>query len=773
MFIYNLKHAIRSLLKSKLFTSFNLIGFSVALTVCIVTALYIYHEYSMDDFYNDTPDIYRLVDVKNNSVEIDRNVASSLKEKFPEIKMAVPLYNFKSEDFNIFLKDPLRHNAIKLKNTISTTNDFFSLANVKTIVSKSGEPIADNKSIVLSRETALKLFGKTEIIGESVQIDNNVFPVSAVVENLPPNSSLDADVYISTDHPDYSLGSTCSNGVCFLRRNILISVANSNEISSLIKKMNLNFPVNKSNTTTVDLQPLRSIYFSPVYEGSPNKAGNVKMILLLVSVAVLVLIMSIINYLNFSISKQLITLKDSGIKIANGAGVRHIREYYAMEVGLTILISFAMALLIAKTTLPFFQSLINEKLNFSWIINPHLLIPFAAIILLVVVTASLATLSFTSNLSPNLLFKKVYTSHEGMSIKRIFTVVQLTVSMGLITSLFFINKQLSYVKGADIGFKKEQLLRIDIPWAYKDYVALKTEYAKLPFVSDLCLTSHSPGAGWSKNGIVTKSEKRVEVNTINIDDDFLKTFRMIIIAGRGIEPSDLNYGCLISSSTYKALEWDNIDDKKFNGLKVLGIVNDININSLHSGIVPIAFQYTDDYYSAINLRLQTGITGQQMKEIEKVWKELLPYDPMTFAFYDEYFNSLYKKEDRQSQALAVFTVIAFIITCLGMLGQIMQTSQRRVKEIGIRKINGATVSEIITLLNRDYMIEVIIAILVATPIIYFSVRIWLNNFAYKTDLSWYVFAAAGLLSFLITILTVTWQSWRAATRNPVEALRYE
>lgn len=745
----------------------------MALTVCIVTALFVYREYSVDNFYSDSGNIYRLVDLKNNSVEIDRTVATSLKEKFSEIENAAPLYYLKDGDYRAFLIDPTTHNAIRLNSTISTTNDFFGLANLKSIVSKVSKPFFDNRSIVLSRSTALKLFGKTDVLGQSVQIENIVFPVSAVVEDLPVNSSLDADVYVNTDHPDYGIGSTCSNGVCFLRRNILISVTHGTEISSLVKKLNLNFPENKSNTTTVNLQPLRSIYFSPVYEGSPNMSGNRKMILLLISIATLVLMMSVFNYLNFSISKQFSTLKDSGVKIANGAGVGHIRSYYITEISLTVLVALMLALLLAKITLPFSEVLLNEKLNFKWMFNGHLFAPFLFIIALVIISASLASFSYISKLAPQALFIKNHIMLGGTSVKRIFTVSQLTFSIILVTCLFFINKQLSYVKGADIGFNKELLLRIDIPWVYKNYEILKAEYAKLPFVQDLSLTSHSPGSGWSKNGLKSKSGKRIEVNTINIDKDFLKTFGINVVDGREIEDADLNHCCLISKSAFSALEWDNFTDKKFNGLKVIGVVNDININSLHTGVSPVAFQYTNDYYSSINLRLVAGNTGRQIEELQKVWGKLLPYEPMTFEFYDEYFNSLYKKEDRQAETLSVFSLIAFIITCLGLLGQIIQTTQRRIKEIGIRKINGATMAEIMTMLNWEYMIEVLIAMALATPIVFYSIRLWLNNFAYKTDLNWFVLVVSGLIALGVTLLTVSLQSWRAATRNPVEALRYE
>lgn len=773
MLMHNLKFAFRSLVKNRLFTVFNVLGFSVALAVCIIVSLFLYREYSVDSFYRNADSVYRLVDLKNNSVEIDRTVASTLKELYPEIEYAVPLFYFHAGEFRIFLKHPLEHSAVKLNGIISTTNDFFRLSNLKTIEAQSEEPFSNIKSVVLSKSVAIKLFGKTDILGELVKLNNADLFVSAVVEDIPINSSLKSDIYVHTDNPEYKIGSTCSNGNCFLRRNIMLSLSPGTDVGGLIKKMSGHFPENKTHTSEITLQPLRSIYFAPVYKGNSNETGNTRIILVILTIAVLTLLMSIVNYLNFSISKQLTTLKDSGVKITNGAGIGHLRIYYITEVGLVVFISLLSALLISWLVLPYSEFLFNEELNFNWLFGFRLLLPMLAVLLLVIITASLASVTFISRLTPQVLMNRVSVRVGKLPLRKLLTIGQLAVSVVLVTCLMFINKQLKYVKTADVGFNKEMLLRIDIPWGFKSYENIKSVYSTLPFVSDICLTSHTPGAGWSKNGGKTESGKHIEVNTVNIDDNFLKTFGLKILNGRDMMNSDLNNACFVSQSTVKQMEWENIEGKEFNGYQVIGVVNDINMNSLHTDIVPVAYFYTKDYFSAINLKLLPANKALQMEQIKRLWKGVLPDEPMTFGFYDEYYNSLYQKEDRQAQALTAFSIIAVIITCLGILGQIMQTSERRIKEIGIRKINGASIPEVMTLLNREFILAVFAAVIPAIPIAWFSMHHWLQNFAYKTELSWWVFALAGLLALGIALLTVSWQSWKAATRNPVEALRYE
>jgi putative ABC transport system permease protein len=337
-------------------------------------------------------------------------------------------------------------------------------------------------------------------------------------------------------------------------------------------------------------------------------------------------------------------------------------------------------------------------------------------------------------------------------------------------------KQLSYVKTTNLGFNKELLVRLNIPENYTNYNTLKQRFSDLSFVKGTSL-SHG-GPGFIQVGMGSNEEGNYfQMNCIYVDEDFIDVFGIPLLEGNEFLESDNGVSCYINETALKSYGWDNFEGKIFNngregGYKIAGVVGDFNVASLHKPITPVCLIYNPNY-SAINLKLMPGNMGEQMNQIKETWKETVPEATLNFQFFDEYFDSLYRKEDRQGKAIALFSVIALIITCLGLLGQIVQTCIARIKEIGVRKVNGAKISEVITLLNKDFVLWVIIAFIIATPIAYYAMNKWLENFAYKTSLSWWIFALAGLLALGIALLTVSWQSWRAATRNPVEALRYE
>jgi putative ABC transport system permease protein len=263
-----------------------------------------------------------------------------------------------------------------------------------------------------------------------------------------------------------------------------------------------------------------------------------------------------------------------------------------------------------------------------------------------------------------------------------------------------------------------------------------------------------------------------------VDKQFLETYDIELLKGRKFMDGDLNESCYINEEAFKKFGWDNLENRKFNngkdgGYNIVGVVKNFNIASLHQEIEPVCLMFTDNGYSTLNIRLLPGNLDEQMKILHDIWKSIVPESKFSYIFLDDYFNSLYRKEEQQGNTIALFSLIAFIITCLGMFGQILQVTINKTKEIGIRRINGATVSEIMTMLNKEFMIAVALAFLIAVPVSFFIMNKWMENFAYKTNLNWWIFALSGLLAMGIALVTVSAQSLRAATRNPVEALRYE
>jgi len=778
MITNNIKQSLRSLKHNKLYSSLNIGGFAVGFAVCMVLALYTYKEHSVDKGFENHSSLYRLIDTKRNSCHLDYDVAQSLKDQYPDIKLAVPFNYVSFEGENVYMKKTEGNDFINPEAMISTTNDFFKAFTVPIISGNSELPFADLNSVVITKTTALKLFGRTDVVGEIISLSGIFEPsISAVCDDLPENSSFNANVFFNGENEKRRFSKTCNNGVCCNPVDIFIQLNDNADASQLATLLNQKFPVNKMDTENIRLQALTDIYLESNMKGSFNKAGSVAMIRIFVSIAILIMLLSVINYVNLSISKQLTTLKDIAVRVTNGAGAKQLRAYYFTDVSISVLIAFVLGVGITTLSLPFASQLLGTILKIGWLTSPLLIGIFTAILVSVILISSFAPVYIVSKFDVQRLFGKKQSSLGKQFGKKALTTFQLTTAMILLIGLIVIQKQIHFVKEKDLGFDKEQLVRIDINREMQNRDALKQQIDQLPFVQNSSYSLGAPGSINTRMASNQSDKDNFTLDCINIDDHFLETFDIKLLQGREIHASDLENACYITETAYKNYGWDNLENRKFDngregGYNVVGVVNDFNVASLHRQMSPVCLIYKERY-TLFNIKLAPGKVSEQMRQINAVWNKFVPDQPMLFTFYDTFFDNFYKKEEREGKAVAVFSIIAFIITCLGLVGQIFQTTNARIKEIGIRKVNGAKVSEILTMLNKDFVRWVTIAFVFAIPVAWYAMHKWLENFAYKTDLSWWIFVLAGLLALGIALLTVSFQSWKAATRNPVEALRYE
>ena len=777
MLLHNTKVSIRRMRKNLVFTSLNIGGFSIGFAVSIILALFIYKESSVDKGYPGYQNIYRLIDARKNSTRMDYDVAKMIKGQYPEIKYSTPLKYITSKS-SITLKKVGGEDNIQIKEVITTTNDFFKIFSVAIITSKSDNPFPDNNSIIITKSVAQKLFGKTDVIDELVSV-NDMFnlPVSAVVEDLPENSSFGTGVYLNSENERFRFSQYCNDGKCYNPLDQYVFLNEGTDVRQLTMRMNAGFPANKSETDSIKFQQISDIYLTNDIKNNENRAGSKGLLMIFLSIAIIILLLSAINYVNFTLSNQFATLKELGIKITTGADRRFLRSFYFTEITLSIVISFVIALVITVVTLPFASNLLGTWLEFKWLLTPGLIAMFSIILLSIILISSTAPLYIISRYDVQKLFGKKDIQFGKQLGKKTLTVFQIAASIILLICLGIMQKQLSYVKITNLGFDKELLVRLNIPDDFLNYDALKQQFSNLSFVKGTSMSHGGPGFIQVGMGSNDEGGKHFKMDCIYVDDNFLNIFDIPLIEGNEFLGADKGVSCYINQIALKSYGWDSIEGKKFNngregGYNIVGVVSDFHVASLHKAITPVCLIYRPDY-SVINLKLLPGNLGEQMKQIRETWKATIPNATFSYQFFDEYFDSLYRKEDRQGKAIALFSIVALIITCLGLLGQIAQSCIARVKEIGIRKVNGAKISEIMTMLNKDFIIWVIVAFVVASPLAYYAMNKWLENFAYKTTISWWIFALAGLLALGIALLTVSWQSWRAATRNPVEALRYE
>lgn len=358
---------------------------------------------------------------------------------------------------------------------------------------------------------------------------------------------------------------------------------------------------------------------------------------------------------------------------------------------------------------------------------------------------------------------------------------QFVVSIALIICIAVVQKQINFVKHRDAGFNKEQLLRLDLPFIQpSDRTKAFTVLDKLrqyPGILNLSVTGGVPGNIHTSMGSAIEGKSK-SLQIIYVDSTFLQTFNIQQIKGRELLPSDIGNVCMLNEAAYKYFGWNDLDNKRYNngkvgGFEVIGVVKDFHYASMHQPIEPMCIIFNFQSPTNINLRIAKGAVGPSMDYIQKVWKEILPDYPLKYQFYDEWFDGMYRKEEQFAKTIGFFALLAIGISCMGILGLATFSAEQRTKEIGVRKVSGAQTAELMIMLNKDFMRWVAIAFVIACPIAWYAVNQWLMNFAYRTEISWWVFALSGLTALVIALFTVSWQTWRAATRNPVEALRYE
>ncbi len=777
MIRFKIKLAIRNLLKNKLYSSLIIGGFAIGFTACILIALFYNAEHNVNKHFARYNSIFRLYDAKKSKSGLDYKINAALSESYPDIEKTCPLgFSY----YPITLKDPETKNYTRIEYVVSTNNSFFDVLSQEIISSIEDQPFSQNNSAVITESVAKKLFGDENPLGRTITQEFFSATVTAVMKDLPANSSFKAELLLNSENKDFQMAQECNNGVCIYPTEHLLLLRNG--VDPVIFAEKLNASIGQFNTTTdsLALQNLSDIYLSPLDLGwtDEHTKGNSKMLLIFLAIAILIILLSSINYLNYTVSIQYAKMKEIGINKTNGAGKLHLLADSLIEVSFGILIALFISLLLVSVLLPASGTLFAREINLSDVNFQQLLPVFAATIAGIILLNSLAPIYILSrfNITDFLAGGQKRTGKQLG--KQAMLTFQLTVSIVLIAVVMIIFKQLQYVKHFDLGFNEQHLVRIELPFLYKNQKALKNEVAKLPFVTGSTLSNGYPGHINLSMGSGVEGDEFM-VNCIYVSDDFLETFGLELLDGRNFLSGDKDQACLMNEAAVKRYNWENLDGKTYKngregGYKVVGEVNNFNVQSLHSALTPVALLYNPDIeFNTLSMRLMPGDVANQISEIRKVWKSMLPDDPMEFTFYDSQFQAMYQKEDKLAKSITFFSIIAIVLTCMGILGQIFLISLNRSKEIGVRKVNGAKISEILVLLNKDFVIWVVAAFIIATPVAWFTMHKWLENFAYKTRLSWWIFALAGLLALGIALLTVSWQSWRAATRNPVEALRYE
>ncbi|MCE1197823.1 MAG: ABC transporter permease [Marinilabiliales bacterium] len=777
MNLHNIKLALRNLKRHRLYSILSITGFSVGFAVCLFVTLFLYNELTMDTCYPNYKNTALIYESQGKFSNLDIKLHQDLKEKYPEILATCPmeLINF----MEIAAKSDLHYQ--RFTGLLCTTNDFFTVFPLKVLVSSGKQPFDGQASVLLTKSFAKQLFPNEDPMGKSITVlDFLKGRVTGIVEDFPKNSSIQAKVMINAENPGFLLSQNCNNGRCWNPLNHFVVLRPGTNRTALAGRMSVDFSKSHEEIKTIALQPLQDVYMSPI-DGTGNASGNRSLNLILLSVGLVVLVLSTINFLNFYVSMQFTKLREIGIKMINGASYSHLLRFSLSEVSVSILFSVVFALALFALFLPWGNNLFERNLEVGLLLNPGLLLILLLLVTFIILLNSLAPLSILNKLNTSSFLSKMQVKGDRRSSRRWLTLMQLTASMVLMAVVFALFQQISYAKNAELGFQKEHLLRLKLPIGFKSQDAMKQKLAGLTCCQNITLSRGVPGSinlqmGEGVNG------KTILLKSLYVDEDFFKTTGIQLVAGREFLPGDMGNACLLNEEAVRQYGWDTYEGKRFNngrngGYLVVGVVKDFHIESMHEKIKPVCMMAAEPgnhgELGNITIRLASGNLGSQMEQLRDVWKQFISDEPMNFSFYDDQFDAMYRKDDQLGKAIGVISLIALILTFMGILGQVFQISLNRTKEIGVRKVNGATVSDILAYMNKEFILWVFVALVIAIPFAWYLIHRWMENFAYKTEIGWPIYAASAAIMFTTVVLTVTLQSWKAATVNPVEALRYE
>jgi putative ABC transport system permease protein len=777
-----LKIALRNLIKHKTFSLINILGFAFSISICMMIVLYLMKEYSFDSYHANAEKIYRLVDVPDNSSTIDYRVKQAIIDNFPEVKNAciTTIMNQPTEiSYN--------NNACYIDNIMSADKNYFEVFTVPFVSGNSSRPFQNINSIVLTESAVKTLFRDENPIGKEIVVMHSfhVF-VSGVIKDYPDNSSLKANIFVNAENNDFKFNFSCQdyNDKSSWRYlfNIYLQLKENENPDRLVNNINSHAGLLAPYEKKIALLPLKKMYLEDNSGGGEALKGNPKLLNLFACIALIVLLLAIINYVNLTVAQQNKRNKETGIRKTVGADRKDMILLFLTESVLVTTLAFIFAIFILFAGLPLFNNIVDSSLTvYPLITFPANLILISSILLIGILSGAGPAI-FLSSFNPlRMLHGNIIMSKRKSFLRNALTVFQFVVSIALIFCITVIQKQISFVKNQNLGFAKEQLLRIDVPNIQKAdgnrISALMDKLKQYPGIKNLSMSMGAPGSIFMHMGSGVK-DKSKSIAVITADSSFLNTFKVKQIKGRSLLPGDINNVCMINESAYKYFGWNDLNNRRYNngkpgGFEVIGVVKDFHFATMHEKIEPLCIMFMVPRPSYISVRIAGNMVGNSMEYIQKVWKEFLPDYPLKYQFYDEWFDTMYRKEDKLAKTIGLFALLAISISCLGILGLAIFSSESRRKEIGIRKVHGADIKQLMIMLNLDYIKWVLIAFIIACPIALYLMNNWLEDFAYHTKIDWWVYFVSAFAALGIALLTVTWQTWHAATRNPIEALRYE
>lgn len=782
-----LKIAWRNIKKRKGYSSINIAGLAVGLAAFILIGLYVQYELSFDKYHEKADRIYRVV--RENRAFTPPPLGPALMRNFPEVISAARI--LKTD--NVLISHENDH--FPEEKFYWADPEIFEIFSIPFVMGDPGTALKEPFTIVLSKSTAMKYFGNENPLGKILKVNSsNEYRVAGVFYDMPGNSHFTMDVivpyetYFRVINGDITHWGGNFSYTYFLLQEGANPEALENKIHPVIElPLFEQLGYKKPYSKMFFVQPITEIHLHS-HRMQENEANiDMKYIILLSSIAFLILFIACINYMNLATARSSQRGREVGIRKVSGAQRRQLIRQFLGESMIMTLLAMIISILLALMVLPAFNMLVERQISLNPMNNPQLLFGLGFLILFVGLFAGGYPAMCLSGFKPITVLSGSFTrSSKGSALRNILVLFQFSITIILIICTLIIREQLNFVKNIDVGYSKEQIITLGIRdrAVRQNIQAIKTEllqYTDIIAVSSSDRLPNNIETHMSRYLNERKPEERITIFYNRADHDFVDLFDIQIVEGRNFSrdfPSDLNGAFLVNEAAVRAAEWESPLGQKFyhwsgeSGV-IVGVMKDFHLHSLHSPIDPLyIFLDTNDFLN-ISIKIRSTYIPATIDYVKSIMKKFSPNYPFDYSFFDEVFERAYHTEQRVVNIFSSFSVLAILVACLGLLGLASFAAGQRTKEIGIRKIMGASVSGLFLLLSKEFLKWILLSNIIAWPLAYFAMNKWLQNFAYRMNLNVWIFILSGLAALAIALLTVSYQSIKAAMANPVESLRYE
>jgi putative ABC transport system permease protein len=797
MFKNYLKIALRNIRRHPGFSFINITGLAIGMACCILIVLFVRDELSYDSYHAKADQIYRVIKKTETQGEMTTSISTppplgpALIHDFPEIVNYVRFIKPSREEILIGYKEKKFYET-RFFFADQTVFDIFSFRLIK---GNPGTALQEPYSILITEEMADKYFGNEDPLGKVLNFNNREdYRITGVLKNIPPNSHFRFDFlasFATLNH--YFILPLDDWGSCAFSTYLLIPGRYSPEE---IEKKFVGFLQSHVGEDhflkDLHLQPLTSIHLHSHFKGEIEANGDMAYVYIYSAIALLILLIASINFINLSTARYLNRAREVGMRKVLGANRSQvIRQYLGESVFLTF-IALPVSLILVELFLPVFNSLVRKELTVGYIHNFPFLLAIVAVTFIIGAVSGIYPALFLSAFQPTRIFRGMFQSGPSRSrLRSILVLAQFSISILLIACTLIINNQLNYVRNKKLGFDKEQVLVLPLKERSILYMyrSIRNELLQNPNVIKVAIASDAPGqTGVNRNPFLPEGfdkADRILIHNIRVDFDFIETMGIEIAEGRGFSPefaTDPSQAFILNEAAVKKIGWESPLGKQLEWMAggdkykkgvVIGVVKDFHFMSLHREIEPLVLHIWPRSYSNILIRIRPGEIRGTLAYVQKIWNRLAPNFPFVYSFLDEDFDKLYRSEERLGRIFIYFSLLSIFIASLGLIGLASYSAEQRTKEIGIRKILGASVSNIVLLLSKEFTRWALLANIIAWPLAYVIMSGWLQNFAYRAGIGLGTFLLTAILTFLIALVSVGFQSLRAALADPVKSLRYE